>query len=313
MTVLFQRVRDYFDSPNLWQVAPLGLVAGCAGVVLGVVIGLPGVASTGLGMVLGGLSINITSSVIDKLMHPETRERDRIRLIQEALQQGDPDVQALVAVLLTHNGADVSQALPADERDDLIATLDRGLHAAGGPLERIAPRYTAALRNAQTDWAAVQATLMPQIEATSQEMRAQNIRDTKQEVHERQGTIAQRMDAQQDIVGARQVVTGRRHAAPPPAPPPAPHQMGAARERPADPTDRQHELEADIRATYNLMQQYEEQVRLEHDPGLRESATRTLERQRANIAQQLAAYARLCQGQPDEEIAQIASILGIEL
>jgi hypothetical protein len=153
------------------------------------------------------------------------------------------------------------------------------------------------------------ATLKEQHAQVRQEMRAQNIRDAEQEVHERQGTIEQRMDAQQDIVGARQVVTGQRHT----APPPAPRQTGAARERPADPTDRQHELEADIRATYNLMQQYEEQVRLEHDPGLRESATRTLERQRANIAQQLAAYARLCQGQWDEEIAQIASILGIEL
>lgn len=192
--------------------APLGIVAGCAGAILGAVIGLPAFAQSGIGVVLGGLAINMTSSLLDGILQPQTKEKERIKLLQTGLATQDPDVQAVVAALLSQYGEQVAQAIPDDERDEVLTELHEEMQEAGGPLEAIAPRYTAALRNPATNWEELQASLHPAIMTTYQRMTAQNIRNTAQEVYNQDGHIDQTMHATGDIEGSRQTVVGRSYA-----------------------------------------------------------------------------------------------------
>jgi len=161
MADLRTRLSTWFDDPaarRLARVAPAALLAGGVGVTLGAVIGLPAFAASGLGIVLGNIAANLTSALIQPILEAVDDDA-RADAIAHGLTQNDPDVAALAAAALAYAGPELTQALPDATRTDLIAALERGMRDAGGPLAVIAPRYAAALRDPQADWAAVQIEL----------------------------------------------------------------------------------------------------------------------------------------------------------
>lgn len=208
MSDLRTRLHTYLTAPGTWQIPAHGVLAGCAGTVLSALVEVPGFAPPGAGVVLGGVAITITSPTIGRILAPDTSERERVRLIVTGLEQHDPDMQALVGTLIGQVGAALSQALPPDERDDTIATLERGMQQAGGVLAALAPRYTAALRNPHTDWGAFQRSLHQHIATVHQDIRAANVIDTSQDAHH-DGSITQTIHATQDVRGVTQRAGGR--------------------------------------------------------------------------------------------------------
>lgn len=207
MTSLRTRLRAYLAAPTTWQIPALGVLAGCTGTILAALVSAPGFAASGLGVLLGGLAINFTSSIIGRIIHSNTSERERVRLIAEGLEQCNPDVQALAGALLGQAGADLAAALPPDERDATIATLEQGMQQAGGVLAAIGPRYGSALRDPHPDWAAFQQELQQHIATVHQHIRARNVTDTTQEAHHH-GSITQSIEASGDVRGTTQRATG---------------------------------------------------------------------------------------------------------
>jgi hypothetical protein len=213
MADLAARLHEFWHNPHtrrLARSAPLSLLAGCAGVTLGTLIALPGFATTGLGVVLGGLAINLTSNLISKLTDPDLDDLEREASLEQALAQGDLDAQALTAALLTREGSTIAQALPEASRNDLTSALGQAMQQAGGPLARIAPRYAAALRDPMTDWNRLQVALSTDIQQTYLEMKAKNIRESPMRVEGREGDVTMLMDAEQDIVGSSMTVIGKQ-------------------------------------------------------------------------------------------------------
>ncbi len=215
MTSLHTRLRDYLAGPGtaqLAQVAPLSFVAGCTGAIIAALVGMPGFAASGLGIVLGGLAINFSSSLIDRILLADS-DRQRSQVIEQGVRDGDRDVQALVAGALIQAGAEMSQAIPAADRDALIGDLHTGMQQAGGSVATIAPRYTAALRDPQTDWAALQAALRETITHVHQTMEASEegvISGSRQEASQASGPVEQVMRATKKgrIENSQQIASG---------------------------------------------------------------------------------------------------------
>ena len=227
MTDFLNRLRAYLDAPatmQLAQAAPLGILAGASAAVIAAVIGMPAFATSGLGLIFGGLAVNFTSSLIDKIVHAGG-ERERTRLIAQGLAASDPDVQALVAGALTHAGPAVAAALPAADRDELIVVFEQAMRASGGPLTAIAARYGAALRSPGADWHALRAELHAELATVTQIIRGETlVEGATQHVKDVDGTAKQLIEAEavRNVAQVAIGVRGSRHPAPPPAPPAAP-------------------------------------------------------------------------------------------
>jgi hypothetical protein len=207
MDNLTTRLQQFWNNPQtrrLARSAPLALLAGCAGATLGTLVALPGFAATGLGIVLGGLSINLTSDLISKLTDPALDDLERDILLEDALKQGDPDAQGLTAALLLNQGPTVAQALTEATRQELTDQLAEGMQQAGGPLAAIAPRYTAALRDPTTDWERLRKDLYQTVSTSTQTRKATNIRGGKQLSEDYDHSI-QTAEATQDMEGFDQI------------------------------------------------------------------------------------------------------------
>jgi hypothetical protein len=207
MADLAARLHEFWHNPHtrrLARSAPLALLAGCAGATLGTLVALPGFAATGLGIVLGGLSINLTSDLISKLTDPALDDLERDMLLEDALKQGDPDAQGLTAALLLNQGPTVAQALTEATRQELTDQLAEGMQQAGGPLAAIAPRYAAALRDPATDWERLRKDLYQTVSTSTQTRKATNIRGGKQLSEDYDHSI-QTAEATQDMEGFDQI------------------------------------------------------------------------------------------------------------
>lgn len=221
MTNLQTRLREYLAAPTavqLAQVAPLSFVAGCSGAIIAALVGTPGFAAGGLAVVLGGLAVNFTSSLIDRIIFADN-DHQRVQIVDAGLRAGDRDVQTLAAGALTQAGTEVAQAVPAADHTDLITDLQAAMQQVGGPLAAIAPQYAAALRNPQTDWAALQAELRATITRVHQTMEASEegvISGSEQDVQQASGPVEQVMRATKHgrIENSRQSVTGEKREPP---------------------------------------------------------------------------------------------------
>ncbi|MEI8166711.1 MAG: hypothetical protein WCG26_10030, partial [Chloroflexales bacterium] len=226
MSTLLQRLTEYLAAPSTMDLAeavPLGVLAGASAATIAAVIGMPAFTTSGLGVILGGLAVNFTSALIDNILNA-TSDRERRKLIQQGLQAGDPQVQTLVAGAMVYAGPDVAGALPLADRTDLVTALEQGMRDAGGPLAAIAPRYAAALRAPNADWAALQGTLGRELEMTRQIVRVGKqgkIKEVDQDVTRRKGSIEQILEGGDgaEISGSTQTVTGVRKSRRDPAPP----------------------------------------------------------------------------------------------
>ncbi|MDQ2998742.1 MAG: zinc ribbon domain-containing protein [Chloroflexota bacterium] len=166
---------EYFRSSHtrtLASLAPLGVVAGAAGLIIGAAVATPVFAAAGLGLVLTSVAANIASSLVYDLVKPDLDAGERELRIAEGLKQRDPGVIQLVAEALASAGPDVARAIPDQTRAALIDTLGQGMQAPGGALAAIAPRYTAGLAAPQTNWEALQAELRQTIKKISQTIEA---------------------------------------------------------------------------------------------------------------------------------------------
>jgi formylglycine-generating enzyme required for sulfatase activity len=154
-----------FNERSVRRLAPASLLAVGSGVALGGLLIAPGFATAGAGIVLGGIAINIVSSWIERFaMLPVEAEAERIDLLEQGLESRDQGALAVAAAALVAAGPQMAAALPPAARDELIATVERGMQEAGGPLAALAPAYAAALRSpAQADWAALKAEAQRQI------------------------------------------------------------------------------------------------------------------------------------------------------
>lgn len=216
MTNLLQRLKTYLDGPTtiqLAQVAPLGVMAGVSAAAIAAIIGAPAFASSGLGIIFGGLAVNFTSTLIDKIVHAGS-ERERVKAVEQGLAAGDKDVQTLVAGALTQAGPDVAAALPSDDRDELIAAFEAAMRQAGGPLAVIAGRYAAALRDPAADWAALQRDVREEAATLTQAIRGvELVEDATQEAHDVEGRTHQLIEAK-IVRGVDQRASGVRKARP---------------------------------------------------------------------------------------------------
>jgi hypothetical protein len=141
------------STRRLLRSAPIAALAGGSGIVLGLIVASPAFAATGTAIILGGIAINVVSSLLEQLVNlPLEAETEREALIERGLTQGDQSVLAAVAAALVQAGPEVARALPATQRAELIDGLQHGMAQAGGPLAAIAPRYAAALSEEQADW-----------------------------------------------------------------------------------------------------------------------------------------------------------------
>lgn len=157
------------QTQTLVRFAPLALVSTIAGASIGAALAAPAFAAAGLGAVLVGLGTNLVSSMIYDIVKPGSDDETRALVIQQGLEQHDPQVVALVADTLAVAGPELAGALPA-ERTALVAALERGMREGGGALEAIAQQLGTALRNPQADWNAVQRSLSTTIASISMSM-----------------------------------------------------------------------------------------------------------------------------------------------
>ncbi len=216
MADLIQRLKAYLDAPTtlpLTQAVPLGAMAGISAAVIAAVIGMPAFSSSGLGIIFGGLAVNFTSSLIDKIVHAGS-ERERVTVIEQGLKDGDKDVQTLVVGALTHAGPEVAAALPSTDRDELITAIEQAMRTAGGPLSVIAGRYAAALRNPSADWAALQREAHEEAATVIQEIHGVDlVEDAKQEARDIDGGVREIVSAK-TVRRVSQVAIGVRGTKP---------------------------------------------------------------------------------------------------
>jgi hypothetical protein len=180
--------------------------------VLGAVIGAPGFAASGIGVVLGGIAINLASSAMEPILSAPDDDQ-RTQALEQGLAQHDEDVTTLSAAVLAHAGPDMVQALPQSSREDLIAGLEKAMQEAGGPLAAIAPRYADALRSSVSDWTRLQADLKQTISSVRQTMvaeRESRIGQSHQKAEGVSGPVQQTMRASDhsEISGSSQSVVG---------------------------------------------------------------------------------------------------------
>ncbi|NTU80758.1 MAG: CHAT domain-containing protein [Chloroflexales bacterium] len=222
MADLLQRLKDYLAAPStldLAEAAPLGVLAGASAATIAAIIGMPAFATTGLGAILGGLAVNFTSSLIDKIL-TAAGERERRKLIQQGLEGHDRDVQTLVAGAMVFAGPEVATAIPDTDRAELVAALEGAMRKAGGTLAAIAAPYGAALRDPAADWGAVQAALrqeaatLRQIAEVGAEGRIENFRQRSENT---EGSVDQILRAGRGgvISGGSQEAIGTHKSAPP--------------------------------------------------------------------------------------------------
>lgn len=235
MDQLTARLQAFFANPlarTLARHSPAALLAGGTGVALGALLGVPGFADTGVGIIVGGAAVNIASSLLQELaLLPLEDDQGRAGLIEQRLAANDADVARLVAGTLVQAGPALAAALPAKDRDELIAALEQGMREAGGPLADIAARLGAALRAPVGNWAALQGELGRELATLTQEAIAEEtISDFGQEAHDVEGPVVQRQRAK-NITGGSQITTGirRPRAGEPPASP------SEAQPKPRDP------------------------------------------------------------------------------
>ncbi|NNJ11963.1 CHAT domain-containing protein [Chloroflexales bacterium ZM16-3] len=224
MTDLLRRLKTYLDAPTTIQLAqavPLGVLAGASAATIAAIIGMPAFATSCLGIIFGGLAVNFTSSLIDKIVHAGS-EREQVKLIEQGLKDGDKDVQTLVAGALTHAGPEVSAALPPADRDELIIAFEAAMRRAGGPLVGIAGRYAAALRDPSADWGVLQRDVREDAATLTQEIRGVDlVEDAMQEARDVDGRVKQLIEAK-TVRGVSQVASGVRGTKPTPPTPTRP-------------------------------------------------------------------------------------------
>lgn len=175
MADLPAQLKSYLESPQtrtLASLAPLGIVAGAAGLIIGAAVATPAFAAAGLGLVLTSVAANIASALAYDLVKPDLDQGERELRIAQGLKARDPGVIRLVAEALADAGPDVARAIPDATRAELIDALKLGMHEPGGALAAIAPRYTSALSDPRTNWAALQSELWQTISTVSQTMEA---------------------------------------------------------------------------------------------------------------------------------------------
>lgn len=260
MADLPTQLKNYLESPQtrtLASFAPLGIVAGAAGLIIGAAVATPAFAAAGLGLVLTSVAANIASSLVYDVIKPDLDEGRRARLIAKGLKEHDPGVIRLVAEALANAGPNVARAIPdstrAALRAELIDALKLGMLESGGALAEIAPRYVGALSDPRTNWAALQSDLWQTISTVSQTMDASAggvISESHQEAPHTGGPISQSISAHgpnSRVEKSSQIIVGgaSREAHAPAGPsaghvPSAPERM---RELLARHTQRLHQLE----------------------------------------------------------------------
>jgi hypothetical protein len=202
------------QTRTLASLAPLGVVAGAAGLIVGAAVATPAFAAAGLGLVLTSVAANIASSLVYDLVKPDLDAGERERKIAQGLQSRDPGVIRLVAEALASAGSDVARAIPDQTRAELIDALGQGMQVPGGVLAAIAPRYTAGLAEPHTSWEALQAELRQTIKKISQTMDASDggvISGGHMQVPHAGGSVEQVMRATgkgSRIENSSQIVTG---------------------------------------------------------------------------------------------------------
>jgi hypothetical protein len=221
MADLPAQLKTYLASPQtrtLASLAPLGIVAGAAGLIIGAAVATPAFAAAGLGLVLTSVAANIASSLAYDLVKPALDDGDRTNMIAKGLQARDPGVIQLVAEALADAGPDVARAIPdvaqAKLRAELIDVFKLGMQEPGGALAAIAPRYIGALSDPRTNWAALQSELWQTISAVSQTIEASAggvVSASQQEAPDTGGPISQSISARgpnSRVENSRQVVVG---------------------------------------------------------------------------------------------------------
>lgn len=201
MADLSARLKDFFAAPQTRTAAsfaPLLVVAGASGLIIGAALATPAFAAAGLGLVLTSVAANITSSLVYDVVKPDLDAGERERTIAQGLKDRDPGVIRLVAEALAGGGPDVAKAIPEPTRAELIGALRQGMQEPGGALAAIAAPYTGGLDNPQTDWSALQAELRETIRKVSQTIDAAEggvISGGKQHVEGARGPVDQVMRA----------------------------------------------------------------------------------------------------------------------
>ncbi len=201
MADLPAQLKNYFAAPQtrtLAGLAPLGVVAGAAGLIIGAAVATPAFAAAGLGLVLTSVAANIASSLAYDLVRPNLDDGERERQIAQGLKARDPAVIRLVAEALAGAGPDVARAIPESTRAELIDALKLGMQEPGGALAAIVPGYISGLSDPKPDWAALQTDLWQTISKVSQTMEASEqgvISGSRQEAPHAGGTIEQTMRA----------------------------------------------------------------------------------------------------------------------
>ena len=159
MAGLHDRLRDYFSGANartLAKSAPALLLAGSSGAAMAALVGVSGFAETGAGVVIGGIAINVASSLLQTLVRlPPDDDEARETVIEQGLTERDAGVEQAVAAALVAAGPDLALALPSAQREALAARFEQGLRELGGPAETLAPRFAAGLREPGADWKAL--------------------------------------------------------------------------------------------------------------------------------------------------------------
>ncbi|HEU4321975.1 MAG TPA: zinc ribbon domain-containing protein [Roseiflexaceae bacterium] len=218
MPTRLDTLRAVFASPLARQAAraaPFLLVASASGAAIGAALGDPTFAASPFGTLGVSLAANMVTSMAYDLLKPDLDDDTRAEQIVQALEARDPASGALIAAALIEAGPEVAQALPETGREVLISGLEAGMRHADGALAAIAPRYTAGLRDGQTDWAALQAALRQTVEQTTMHMEVGHkgqIRNAAMEVTGAPGDVDMRMIAGDEgvIDGARMVRSGDR-------------------------------------------------------------------------------------------------------
>lgn len=216
-------LRGLFGNRLVHKLTPAALLASASGVALAGLAVSPAESVKAGGIILGGLAINFSSSLLEQLVSlPLEDAEERERLIEQGLSEGDPGVQRLVAAAALTAGPEVAAALPEAARAELADRLGQAMQASGGPLATIARPYAAALRSPHTDWAALQAALLPQVLTVSQEIRGVKlVEDARQEAHDVVGTLKQSIEGE-TVCGATQLASGVGPMAPAAAAPARP-------------------------------------------------------------------------------------------
>ena len=163
------RLRNLFRERSVRQLAkaaPLSLLATNCATALSAMLTIPGFAERPEGLIIGGIAINLTSSLLQHLVTlPLDEEDQRIAIIEQGLVANDAAIQALTAATLLAAGPDMAHALPAETSADLITGMAQGMQQAGGTLASMAPEYAQALRSPeQADWQALRQYVQQQIQ-----------------------------------------------------------------------------------------------------------------------------------------------------